>query len=101
MKEVAVNARLHLKGEVKDDWDGVGDLGKRKVARGHRRVWDNCLESSSLAGQPQDRITRSRTWTCNDEVNDCLHIYSDGSRKDDHTGYGFGVVDGDHLVHEE
>ena len=38
---------------------------------------------------------------CNDEVEDCLHIYYDGSRKDDHTGYGFGVVDGDHLIHEE
>ncbi len=60
VKEVVANARMCIKDEVKDDWDGVWDFSKRKVVRGHHRVWDKRLTNCSLAGQPQDRIKKSR-----------------------------------------
>jgi len=100
--EVATKTQLRIRGSLPVRWDGCGDEGKRRVARGHHRIWDDHLNRCSLLEIPIDTSTPRRRWLENYEVGEpTFKIYTDGSRMEGRTGYGLAVTKSNLTLYEE
>eukprot|EP00096_Caligus_rogercresseyi_P006240 TRINITY_DN2254_c0_g1_i1.p1 TRINITY_DN2254_c0_g1~~TRINITY_DN2254_c0_g1_i1.p1 ORF type:complete len:273 (+),score=-11.16 TRINITY_DN2254_c0_g1_i1:268-1086(+) len=89
----ATKSRWRTKFFLRDTWDGVGNLSRR---RGHRFVSDKILHRLQL-NETSDYITGNRIWVDNSHVeNSDIIIYTDGSKDDkDNTGAGWAITRGD------
>ncbi|QQP37800.1 Uncharacterized protein FKW44_018195, partial [Caligus rogercresseyi] len=98
IKEHATKSRWRTKFTLRDTWDGVGNLPRR---RGHRFLSDKILDKLKL-NQVNDYITSCRIWVdnCNVEHPDTI-IYTDGSKDEQGcTGAGWTITRGDVSIHQ-
>ena len=105
VEEMAMRARLRTRNQLPDTWDGCGDRGIRRVVRGHQRWWDDALENCDLhRGIPLDTQTAENSWleqySPSEEEKPDVRIFTDGSRIDDRSGYGWAATRADHVVEE-
>jgi len=101
-----LNAWMRIRNQVKPLlWDG---LTTYKNKFGHAKFWIKMLEECHSANMPSDVITKERNpfelnislMTSVQEETD-YKCYTDGSKLDGRTGYGWAVTKGNYVIHEE
>jgi len=94
---LGTRARLNNRNSDRNVWDGIGETGY-----GHRLSHDNILATVCPKDLPLDCITRQRVWVEQDEVVEPdITLYTDGSKMESGTGYGWAACSGDTSVAEE
>jgi len=100
-------AWMRIRNQVKPvQWDGITNY---KNKYGHAKAWMKMLDECHAANMPCDMMTvkeRNVSELCISMSNPVLQVpdiicYTDGSKLDDKTGYGWAVTKGNFVIHDE
>ncbi len=102
LQEMAVQSMARIRKWLKpSNWDGVDSRGK---TAGHRALSNAILKSIPEGSLPTDQILKYKNWRRNDPQEgdplESLNIFTDGSRLNERTGYGWLVTLNDELLAE-
>ena len=105
---LAILTHIRVKDKVPRGWRGKGPGAKGKP--GHILRMELVLETLDLPVFDIDQIPKSKEWTQNylvdpdlsgANVEDCLRLYTDGSKLDGHAGYGSVLLDSEDVAIRE
>ena len=94
--------RLQMYKKINIDWDGMPS-GYIKYKVGHRRIWDDYLNEIPETKNVTDTITPFKNWTTNNIITDpdSVNVYTDGSKINNESGYGWAITRGDCVIAED